>query len=143
MAAAQPPPDEPHADEDHTRVEVKNVNIGNSWLRGAASAAAILRAHGLFTSDECNWILLDQGGVDMFKPDGVNFTGLGVGADDNDDDNEDVPADRQAPEADAVREYTFLFKKIFFLKIVVLEPCSSRSADHHFDHSTTSASPDF
>ncbi len=40
----------------------------------------------------------------MFKPDGVNFTGLGVGADDNDDDNEDVPADCQAPEADAVRE---------------------------------------
>ena len=79
----------------------------------------------------------------MFKPDGVNFTGFGVGADDNDDDNEDVPADRQAPEADAVREYTFLFKKFFFLNIVVLEPLTSRSTDQKFDHSTTPASPDF
>jgi hypothetical protein len=100
MAAQAPavPPDEPRADEDHTRVQVKNVNLQNCWRRGACSAEAILRAHGLFSADECNWSVMDDDGIDMFKPDGKNFVGLGAAADDDDDD-EDGPADPQAAEA--------------------------------------------
>ena len=42
-AQSGPAPLEPRADDDHTRVQVKHVNIKNCWLRGAEQAAAILQ----------------------------------------------------------------------------------------------------
>jgi len=85
------------ADEDHSRVEVNNVNLQNSWLRGAQNASRILRANDLFSEDDVDWARLDAAGVDMFKPHGDNFVGLGTAADD--DDGEDVA--RGATEVDA------------------------------------------
>ena len=93
------PLEDPRADEDHTRVQVKHVNIKNSWLRGAEQAAAILRAHDLFSAADVDWNEMSQSGVDMFKPDGATFAGLGAGADD--DEGDSAPAGGQAAEADA------------------------------------------
>ena len=98
-AQSGPAPLEPRADEDHTRVQVKHVNIKSCWLRGAEQAAAILRAHDLFSSADVDWYEMSQSGVDMFKPDGASFAGLGAGADD--DEGDSAPAGGQAAEAEA------------------------------------------
>jgi len=85
------------ADEDHSRVGVKNVNLQNSWLRGAQNASRLLRAHDLFPEEDVDWARLDAAGVDMFKPYGGSFVGLGTAAD---DDDGEVDA-REATEVDA------------------------------------------
>ena len=72
-------------------------NIRDCWLRGASAAAGILRAHELFTAEEVDWLELDRSGVYMFKPDGVHFTGLGPGV----DDEGDAPAGGQAAKDNA------------------------------------------
>ena len=76
---------------------MKNVNLQNSWLRGAQNASRLLRAHDLFPEEDVDWARLDAAGVDMFKPNGGSFVGLGTAAD---DDDGEVDA-REATEVDA------------------------------------------
>ena len=63
--------------EDFSRVNVRNVNILNSWLRGSNRAREILMREGeYFTEDELDWNRLNREGCDMFKPFGKDFVGI-------------------------------------------------------------------
>jgi hypothetical protein len=74
---------EQNTQEDFSRVNVRNVNILNSWLRGSNRAREILLGEGEhFTQDELDWNRLDREGCDMFKPFWKDFVGINEADDD-------------------------------------------------------------
>ena len=79
--------------EDFSRVNVRNVNILNSWIRGSNRAREILLEAGEhFTEDELDWNRLDREGCDMLKPFGKDF----VGINDADDETTNLAATEDA-----------------------------------------------
>ena len=77
-------------------MNVRNVNIMNSWMRGSIRAREILLEAGeYFTEDQLDWNRLEREGCDMFKPFGTDL----VGINDADDETTNVAATEDAADA--------------------------------------------